>query len=854
MFIGQSNTRCTIKFDSSHSFKYKSVINKPIIPNFIDLYSFYILEEFQNTIVADVLDKNKFNGSIVSLYMKEAFTEITPQYEITFVTTKNSKIIKSIYIPSENEITSIKDKAVNIKKNNPIYSRLVTSYNYEINYKYKVQKDNTSFCYLASTAGNVNSQSVLDNYLSTFNYIQEEFQIGKSTDIINRCYGSDDPIINLISKSTFTTNGKYSGSGTEWGYYANTFTDEGNNKITSLIIYDITCLKTDFYEPETVQIKPVLAYNYKYHYSSNTVYKDSPNNYCLANPHYRFGIQYRNFDNNKNSIYHPNRGEQDYVSSKDNGFCIGTRAIKMIGVGKNYTKSVKNIAKVGAFIGNMALNVASAKIPILGNVLVSSGIDFISDKAVNFINDISSAAYDQYYLSVNKNKEGSKFVYNSININGAGSFEKAKELNKNYNFFESKLPDSNNEFQNSNLKNPLLFKTNEDSINYQIQLYDSELSDDYTALLCHKFDCDVLIDDTWLFKQNPTYLSKIESTWSYAIGENVTPSLIKVNETNSTTPLLFGTKKMQEVIFTPQKSGNYSILLKNAPYSTYISFNNESRNTGRYIIKDVWNNSRESEKNNSIRMSGTLIENTSYRICVWKAIGNNNVFGVGNLEIKLNGEDFSIQNGQKQNSYNVNNQGDEIIHRIEVGTSGLYTILNTSTSTNTTDTYVTLLDQNFTKIVSNDDGWSNRTAGIIVNLSIYTTYYLLTKFFSSTATGTYNISIYNERYLPEMRDEISEKSLLLNDFGKEKTKVYLVCQSITRTITFQTLWDDYSDRPNVGIRIKDYKNATLKEAVDIEHTNGLTFTFNSNQLYIILIYTSSTTMSNHTINLYCKGQ
>ena len=82
-----------------------------------------------------------------------------------------------------------------------------------------------------------------------------------------------------------------------------------------------------------------------------------------------------------------------------------------------------------------------------------------------------------------------------------------KRTNKFYKTLSLSSPYQNESEIENNRNNPMLFKNDQDSINYSFNLMsEGDSSDKYTILLNHYFKLDIFNDNTWLFNQNPEFL------------------------------------------------------------------------------------------------------------------------------------------------------------------------------------------------------------------------------------------------------------------------------------------------------------------------------------------------------------
>lgn len=176
-----------------------------------------------------------------------------------------NRLMKFFSKIADSKAMGIVDKSLRIEKDSDLYFNLLASLNAEYSYKSMKSKEaSVAPCSVLLNKPQVDNQSVLDYYIN-ITKIQSD---AETLPIENKqegfVYSHDDSIVNLIPKSYFKNNGFYSGGGSEWGYFVKTYNDFGNNKIASLLIYDVFTIPSDSATADVSEIKVVLHRNYKY--------------------------------------------------------------------------------------------------------------------------------------------------------------------------------------------------------------------------------------------------------------------------------------------------------------------------------------------------------------------------------------------------------------------------------------------------------------------------------------------------------------------------------------------------------------------------------------------------------------
>lgn len=840
------------------------------ISRLINHYNFYYFEDGGRPYyLADVLDQKSYCDSILefrviindklsSISKIRGNTEISASIEIIKLDSEGN-LSKESSKPSTSQINRILKKTLLATKNDAVFKRLVTSLNEEADFKSSLPQIMPR--YYVDCSGSVDNQTALDHYFDTQGFEPDMVNLGygktQSSELVK---SSDDGITNIISKSVFKTNGVYSKGGYEWGYYANTYTDSGNDKITSLLIYDISTIKSDSINPDTVSITTVLTNNFKYCYDTDVVSIDVPNNYCLGNPKYAAALKYINFAGDGNTEKVKNDDETGYDIKEDNGFCFGSTAIKYVGVNKKYNSGPEDVSKLLVTTASVALGVATSGLSLFSQALIGVGTDIIGNIATEHIANNTR----DFYTADGDGKI--KRTYTTIN--GYYNFEslkndmisQGKRLPK---FFETRLQDGSGQFSDSNRGNPLLFKTSSDSINYQLQLYSPSNCTNYAGLISHRFSAEVFNDTTWFLNWEITYLSAFSTNWSYVIGKNIKPSAITVDNGGDDYYLVFGTQQKQTVYFKPKESSYYDIVLHNMPANTTMKVSGVPEgsltdSSGSLFPTDAWNVGRKMSNRKFLKVWHYFTAGNTYPISIGREENGQLLFGTAKMNIYLSGAIMgstgSSATALNHSSVTVRNGGFAVNNEFTPAANGQYTFTVDPSSSSSQDTYLRILDSNFNEIIRDDDGWGGSESGAKIRLFQGSQNFVISRFYSKSASGTYDINIYKQTYLPELRGKISANPIWIPNYGTSGICFFSISQSQTRTVKIQACWDGTSSgtAPALIMDIRNSKNVSVAYVANTL-SNALAFTFVSNSLYLLKFNASTSGANGLGIYLYVTG-
>lgn len=852
----QCNPQSIVKNDYNQEVQVPGFIVKmatlPMIDNLSTSFCFFTSSGFGNGIyVAETPETQENNFKIyevklidnaIANYDYAGYNSLRSNPYVVEFLYEGEQLTKEFYIPTKAEAVEIINKSTGIGKQNKKYRDLITSITIEASYKASLSSS-ISLLSNDNKADNVNSQPTLDHYLLTESNTQNKYlTLGSVLSEAEPILTTDNSIVDLIPKKYFRSDGEYQNAGAEWGYFIKTYKDYDNNKISSVLIYDILNIRKELGTPDTVQIKPVFSWNFKYDYDSDVVSKDSENNYCLGNPSFKAGIKYVKHPNDMGTFLPKNPDDSGYTIAADDGYCIGSYNAKYIGTHKNYKGSVSILESAVVYLGNIALGVITSGF--------STGVQLAIGAAYTAITDIVR----ENRIPSDSEKNG-KETLDVSSISGYGSIydvkkEKIPPFRK---FIQFPAPTSGSE-------NPLLFKDSSNSINYQIQLLSSEESDNYTCLFLHGFTCSIFNDNSRIFHSNPDFVSTVSANWAYLFGGNFNPKQLTIKGSAHNIEIVYGQNHEASVLLKTKEKGIYDIVLTDMPANTTLAISQISGDSGCEIYKSVWGTSEpriELSKEKFLKHYVSLEGNSTYEIKVYGCRNGARKFGGALLSV-FKSDSSTVKTGTSEYGRNYTyrnrvNNGYYINNCFVPEKSGIYTIVaSPSSSSSSKDTKIALLDSNFRKIAEDDDGFGGLVAGIRINLIANKQYYIISSFYSLESTGDYEVDFFKQQYFPEIRGKITNKGFTF-PLGKAISRSsFLVRQSSNRTISFYANWDTViSDPnfPNVYLEIYNARIGTLLYRTNILFTN-CAFEFESGTLYLIEFSAITDLYTN--VHLSCK--
>jgi hypothetical protein len=223
-------------------------------------------------LVGDVLNPDSYSDQVLeaklivspSSYSFSDYSEVaSEQFVLEKIRMISDDVMEKEYsFPTHSDAMSLLLASSKLDVGSAVYGRIIASLNMEADFKASLPSV-SPLAASVSSAGDVDNPTVLDAYLSSLGESSDDSQVllfrGSDSIYTNTV---DDDIIDLVPKNMFKTNGEHSQIGSEWGYFANTYTDVGNNKITSLLVFDVFQIKADTSNPDIVAIKPVISTYY----------------------------------------------------------------------------------------------------------------------------------------------------------------------------------------------------------------------------------------------------------------------------------------------------------------------------------------------------------------------------------------------------------------------------------------------------------------------------------------------------------------------------------------------------------------------------------------------------------------
>ncbi len=862
LIFGLKNTEINADFHNDSTVSQKQYIlieqnnnhkNNLDVSSFIEHYDFYQYKVGNiDYFVADTLNSEKFMKNIVhikiinnpNLYRFETNIDYKDKFVLELLTMDNDLLEKHYYILSDDDYNKIKRKVLPIN-NKKIKNNIITALNIE--YDFKSKENNTSinqFNYFGTDNSSTNSQESLDHFLNIKNTPKNMIELGLPTSGSSELiYDSDASICNIIPKNVFTKNGTYTQTGTEWGYYAKTYTDYDQNKITSLFIYDVIMEKADSFEPTLISVKPVLSQNFKYDADIDLVIEDVENNYCFANPELKSIIQYEKINGDLNGIDHPNPTEMGYSSNSDNGYIFHNWLAKYTGVGKNYNNDVKNAVNCISLI----IETGFSLIPIPGNSLLS---ELAVSAIVSPIVDLPSAYFQDALVqepTASYSKTNGKYVFNRSYISGLSRFSDYQKANKMNKYLEIRPLDSTTSYDDkTNRVNPLLFKDNSDSVDYTISYLSKDGYNNYTALVAFDIQLEIFNDNSSLFNQNPEYLGTINNSFASWLGRDVKSQLINA-QSNKSYYTVCGSTSSQTVEFFPKVTGNYKFVLSDCLSYTTLSLGNSSVTSGAKVYIDAWGQQRKKANQKTICLSQSLIKGQKYTLTISRknTVSNVKAYGGAKLNILFNNGIINITTASDyaknyaSKTYNYN--GESYFYKFIPKNDGLFSFNLNSNSLSYKKYSVFILNDKF-EIISEYSS-TNKNFGLRLSLLENDTYYVLIRT-SSTTNESIKLNIWYGSYIPNINSRISKKTIFITNYSTIKTKTFLTIQKVSGTYKISSFWDNTTTSPifsPVSFKLFDSNNELIISNKDI---TGIwqNFSIESNELYSIELSTDDSSL------------
>ncbi len=642
------------------------------------------------------------------------------------------------------------------------YSRMLYSLNVEANYKSSVQEPEIAKMSADDNESDfTGNQSLLDDYLQNMDRGIEAPSLPFGSQLLPT---SDDGIVNLIPKPYFQQTGMHQRFGLEWGYFINTYTDYGNNKISSVLIFDLEQIKANETTKDIVTVKNVLHKNYRYDYDFNVVRADVDNTYCIANPEYEMGLAYVDLADNQNQAHHPNPGASDYDFDTDYGYGLGNICCALIGQIPD-TSNLEIMTKAAFFLGNLALGAMTSSLSTLSQFIIGTLYSVITDT----IEEVLCTYKDSQYVSNGNNK----YTWTDNTITSSTNFQES-DKKKYASITPPKLKDS-----------VLLFKDSTDSMSFGAQILSSELSDDYVALISHELKFEIRNDTGY---GTATEIQSMEGEWSYLFGEivNFPPQELKLSEPNYA---VFGGASPFVFQFSPPFSGNYNLVFTQLPRNFCFSIDGETEKFGSIEILEPFSSNTKYAVSPyvSIKRCIHFSANKTYNISLWSESNlQEKKFGQAELSIYYANPGLPSfpTTGLKRLSQKIEYRGCYSTNHFYAPEDGLYTIFaRPEYVAQSLDTTLMLLDSNYTELMSDDDSFGNLAAGFVVYLRANTDYFIVTGMGNPTSRTEFYLDVVKETYLPEIRKGNEKNELEIYSL-RNKTVCFLIRQQSTKQIRF----------------------------------------------------------------------
>lgn len=773
------------------------------------------------------------------------------------ISKETSEIKKNFTIINSNNALSIINDSNIVERNDENYYELLSSINYEYNYRQSVSKHTNNYSLTSMnsvSAPRVDEQGPLDYYLlNTSNGTTTNSDIHSSGAQTGLTYGSDDSIVSLFPRNYFMENGIKKRGGSEWGYLINTYDDIGFDKNISLIIYDIEQEKATHINAELTEITVVVHKNFKYLYKEDVIVGDIDNTYALSNPIFKENLRYFQPSNVSSSVKYLNPGDSGYNQLNDFGYSFGTTAYYLKGRNKN----AGGDTAVSFLIGLASTTLQVALIPSGLSVGVQIAIGVASDLITDAIIETTSSSINEKKNAYLTDNEGYK-ISTATFFNSYSNYDylrKDKKLIKEINFF---AVDKNGNMIPSNTDYPLLFKDESCKISYRSSILDSEKSDDYNAILSHSFTVDVINDTSWIFNHKVTYVGTISNKWAYSFGENFAPKPTTLYANGKLVNIAFGTINKQVVNFKPLNSGQYYLYLKNvSPYVKGIVKNGEEI-VGRFGVKsltrkDSWNNEVRYVENRTYSGFVNFWIGPTYTIEVYANNGNLNLSGSCSIGISYNGanlSDVSSSTNIKKTKKNIPFNEENRIIRFTAKTDSNYIFCTSSNDPEISGgTYITLMDKNFNEIISSFDSFGTKGAYLNAYLKSSEKYYISTRNYNSSSNYSYSIVMLKGKMLPQIRGSIKNIGFNLV-FNGIKNYSFLLYQNddIDGNIRFEYLGENVGIKQYVYFSIVGY-NGDILYSDSFNYTKDYKYSFTSKKPYLINVYSTSA-QTNDYIDLF----
>lgn len=323
------------------------------------------------------------------------------------------------------------------------------------------------------------------------------------------------------------------------------------------------------------------------------------------------------------------------------------------------------------------------------------------------------------------------------------------------------------------------------------------------------------------------------SSWSYGYVHDIKRKDVEVNNGQEIV-VQVSVENSQNIYFTPTSDGTYDILVYDMPANTQLSLGSITKSAGiNKNTTDPFGKSLKIPNSNYLKINTNLKAGTKYKINV---SGDGHITGNAKFRI-LKSSNCSLRTGSVQYGSNnvskyIENSGFSMNSEFVPESDGIYTFnINPTANSNNTDTFIELLNGDFKRIIKDDDGWGDRTAGVRVALIKGERYYIVSRMYLESNKGTYNVNIFKQNYIPSS----SQSNLIFfQEIGnKTLSNDYLISFGEAKSFTFTASYGSSITgiQKNVWLYIYD-SDLSLLSSEDVLNKH-MTYSFSRDRLYII---------------------
>ncbi len=494
---------------------------------------------------------------------------------------------------------------------------------------------------------------------------------------------TDCPLTYVIPREYFLKRGIFSYIGPEYGFYINTYQDEGDNNMSNFLVFDIKTKKKAYNQNGEVRVIPLLTGYTKYNRQKQIIsYELDTSNLAITN----INIAVALYNQTEKNI-----GDEGYIPEEDYGYAFKGYSIEAKTCSKNSSEYIPDLllAKLTA--------IGLGFIPKVGP-FIKVGVNTAILAIENYYKNETSTQY-QSLAKINNS-----YVSNLTNLNASDSvYTMIHEYGNLLKGINASLTDSNED-------NPLLYKTqSEDYFNIEYNLFQHSADICWDTTILTKLSLDIVEDNTYknLFGTFGTVDFKDSVTGSWYDSFNEHPSIKETRMSlDNIYSIEYGIQSHQLLTFSPTYSGKYTIETFNTESDTIMELlENET-----LLSKNDDGGSYKNSKNNKLcsKITYTLDNSKKYTI---KIYGYSNRGGYCNVMVRKQGgdlydcvlNDFSIDSME----YNSEYLWQDFIPK----KTGYYTF---TTTANACSVLLSVYDCNYNRLANNY--YSSYSGKTIINL------------------------------------------------------------------------------------------------------------------------------------------